>query len=538
MKLSSISQLVCLLIIFVKKTTMSLPLRYPVGIQTFSKIREEGFLYVDKTEYIYRLSQGAGYFFLARPRRFGKSLLISTLDALYSGRKDLFEGLWIADKWDWSKSFPVIYIPFNAFNVQEVGLEQSLYDCVYEHASNFGVTLENQGVGRVFEELIRKIHAKTNQKVVVLIDEYDKPIIDFLEDMDVAEQNRQLLKSFYGILKPADPHLHFVLLTGVSKFSKISIFSDLNNLRDISLDKNFGAITGITQNELQTYFASDISALAQEKKQSEASFLAQIKHWYNGYTWDLNTRVYNPFSILRFFEAGGDLQNFWFETGTPTFLIKQLYKHFAYNFSQIESSEFQINTFDYSNLDPITLLYQTGYLTIQSYSFEDHIYILDYPNEEVRLSLNQYLLKTFRQDEFEEVIPMVVRLRNALKDNDLERVMSLINAIFSSLPYDLWQNESERFYHALIHLTFTLLGTYIQSEVHTSNGRCDALIHTPSFIYAFEFKLNRSAEEAMNQIKNRGYLAPYTATGKQLIAVGVNFTTEKKGIDSWLSEYK
>jgi Predicted AAA-ATPase/PD-(D/E)XK nuclease superfamily len=511
--------------------------KYPIGIQNFQKLREGGFVYVDKTQHIYNLTQQAGYYFLSRPRRFGKSLLVSTLQALYEGRKELFEGLWIADKWNFEQTNPTIVIYFNQMSLLDAGLLKSLVQTLHNEAKRLNVVLESDTVGFMFQELIQKLHSKTGRKVVVLIDEYDKPIVDYLEELETAEINRNILKSFYGILKPADEHLEFVLLTGVSKFSKVSVFSDLNNLNDISLDEDYATLVGITQTELEQYFEDAIKILAEKNESSNADFLAKIKHWYNGYSWDGLQRVYNPFSLLNFFSGTGKFRNYWFSTGTPNWLVKQLKDKNIYDVKNVIVPEDELDSFDIHNLQPITLLFQTGYLTIVSYNKEDYLYTLDYPNEEVRMALNQYLLSAFRYDKSSSPLPMVVQLRNALQTHDLETAIEIINTVFSTLPYDLWQKENEHFYHALIHLTFTLLGVYVQSEVHTSRGRCDILVQTKDYIYAFEFKLDKTAQAALDQIEAKGYLNPYrTQTDKQLVAVGVNFSTELKAVESWLEK--
>ena len=505
--------------------------------QSFSLIITGGYVYVDKTALIHQLATTGKYYFLSRPRRFGKSLLVSTLQALYEGRKDLFDGLWIADKWNFEQTNPTIVIYFNQMSLRDAGLAKSLIKTLNNEAKRLGIVLQNDVIGFMFQELIQKLHAKTGRKVVVLIDEYDKPIVDFLEELDTAEANRHILKSFYGILKPADEHLEFVLLTGVSKFSKVSVFSDLNNLNDISLDEDYGAIAGITQTELQHYFEDEIKQFAAHNKQTEDVFLNKIKDWYNGYSWQGLERVYNPFSLLNFFDKKGSFRNFWFSTGTPTWLVNQLYNKRLFDFENVEVTDFTLDSFDIHNLQPITLLFQTGYLTIRSYSPDDLTYILDYPNKEVRYSIQQYLLRAFRNDETEEVLPFILKLRNALQTNDIAAAIEIINTVFSTLPYDLWQQENERFYHALIHLTFTLLGVYVQSEVHTARGRCDTVVHTKDYIYAFEFKLDKTAQAALDQIEAKGYLNPYqTQTDKQLIAVGVNFSTKLKVVESWLAK--
>jgi hypothetical protein len=505
--------------------------KYPIGIQNFQELITGGYLYVDKTALIYRLVSRGKYYFLSRPRRFGKSLLVSTLQALYEGKKELFSGLYIFDKWDFSQTNPTLVIYFNQMSLRDVGLEQSLITTLRNEARRHELVLESEGVGFMFQELIEKLHIKTGRKVVVLVDEYDKPIVDYLEELPIAHLNRQLLKSFYGILKPSDEHLEFVLLTGVSKFAKVSVFSDLNNLNDISLDDDYANLVGISQLELESSFEEEISVFALKQEISREAFLEKVKEWYNGYSWNGVDRVYNPFSLLNFFSKKGSFQNYWFSTGTPTWLIGLLRSQGIYQIEGQEVSAISLDTFDIERLEVYPILFQTGYLTIRSE--EDGIYVLDYPNQEVKQSFLQYLLQGYRQGSLGEGLPLVVHLRNALQNNDLEKAMEVINTLFSSLPYDLWQNENERFYHALIHLTFTLLGVYVQSEVHTSRGRCDAVVQTQNYIYAFEFKLDKTAQEALNQIATQGYLTPYKYSGKTLVAVGVNFSTALKAVESW-----
>ena len=509
--------------------------KYPIGIQTFSKIREEDKLYVDKTKHVYQLAKEGGYFFLARPRRFGKSLLISTLNSLFSGKKELFKGLWIEDKWDWNRKNPVIYIPFNALDYNTLGLENVVSDCLRQQITEQGLSVEGDSASKLFKNFIKASFEKTGKKVVVLIDEYDKSLIDYLDNDARFEENRMFLKSFYGIMKPSDAYLEFVLLTGVSQFSKVSIFSDLNNIQDITLHKKFGDIVGISQEDLEHYFEPELEVLSQEKGITKEEFLSQIKSWYNGYTWDMKTKLYNPFSLLLFFSNQGEFGNYWFQTGTPYFLIKELRKHRMYNIEKIETTATVLTSFDAQNLNTTCLLFQTGYLTLSSYDRDFGIYTLDFPNREVRHSLLQYLMESYRSNN-EAVLPTVVDFYKALRINDIDLAMEHINTVFSTIPAELWQKENEHFYHALIHLTFVLLGAYVQSEVHSSKGRCDALIHAENYIYAFEFKLDKTSEQALQQIEDKGYLKPYATSPKTKIAIGVNFSKENKCVESYLTK--
>ena len=509
--------------------------KYPIGIQTFSEIINGNYLYVDKTKQVYDLATAGKYHFLARPRRFGKSLLVSTLNSLFSGRKELFDGLWIADKWDWTKKHPIIYIPFNAFDYRSLGLENVLQNCLLEQAEDQGLSLKEDSSALLFRSLIKKSFEATGQKVVVLIDEYDKSLIDFLDEPEQLEFNRKFLKSFYGVLKPSDEYLEFVFLTGVSQFSKVSIFSDLNNIQDITLHSKFGDIVGISQQDLEHYFETELGTLSVEKNITKEAFLDKIKSWYNGYTWDLKTKMYNPFSLLLFFSNNGIFENYWFQTGTPNFLITELRKHSLYEIKKIETTASVLTSFDAQNLNVTCLLFQTGYLTLSDYDSEFGIYTLDYPNREVRHSLSQYLMESYRSNN-EAVLPTVVDFYKALRKNDIDLAIKHINTVFSTIPAELWQKENEHFYHALIHLTFVLLGAYVQSEVNSSNGRCDAILQTDDYIYAFEFKLDKSAEIALQQIEDRGYLLPYAASPKPKIGIGINFSKELKKVESYLSK--
>ncbi len=519
--------------------------KYPIGIQNFQELREGGYVYVDKTQYFHQLITTGKYYFLSRPRRFGKSLMISTLQALFEGKKHLFKDLWIEDKWDFEETNPAILFNFNDMSFKDIGVLKSINQSIQEQAQRHSIELELEGVGILFSELIKKLHKKTGKKVVILIDEYDKPIVDFLDEIGKAEIHRDILKSFYGILKPNDEHIKFLIFTGVSKFAKVSVFSDLNHLNDITIDRNYSGITGITQKELELTFSEELNVLPALNKSTNKSFYDEIKRWYNGYSW-LGESVYNPFSLLNFFNKNGIFQNFWrptlrFSTGTPTWLIKQIMKRKEFDFENFDASQSDLDTFQMDVLNPIALLFQTGYLTIKSYSSRSMLYTMGYPNQEVRTSLTDHLLQAYRGENTRSVLPYTYKLSEALESKDLDKVFSIINTVYSTLPYDLWQKENERsggvpLYHAILHLTFTLLGTYIQSEIHTAEGRCDALVQTDKYIYAFEFKIDKTPKAALEQIKNKGYLKPYQDSGKELIAVGVNFSKKLKGVESWLIE--
>jgi Predicted AAA-ATPase/PD-(D/E)XK nuclease superfamily len=491
--------------------------RYPVGIQDFSELRTGGYVYVDKTPFIERLFVHGKTYFLSRPRRFGKSLFVSAIDYLFQGRKELFEGLHIYNRWDWSKTNPVIKISFSNIDHKGLGLLIAIQRELQKYAIKYDINLQSTTIASMFRELIETISAKLG-KVVVLIDEYDKPIIDFLgTDTAKAIENRDILKSFYSILKDADPHLKLVFITGVSKFSRVSIFSDLNNLTDLTIDREFAGVCGISQEELEANFSEELKVFDEN----------EIKTWYNGYSWGGDVRVYNPFSLLHFFR-GKEFKNYWFETATPTFLVNLSRKQELFNYEQARVSPLQLSAYDLENINSLPLMFQTGYLTIKSYDSETGIYVLDYPNQEVRQSFLEVLVNNYTQNPFESGRVLAINLRNILNSGELNQLQPFLNSIFKSIPYEIWQKENEHFYHAIIHLTFRLLGIYVESQVQTSDGRIDAIVQTEKFVYAFEFKLSSSAKKALQQVKDKGYLKPYLHLDKKSIGIGVNFSKKNK----------
>jgi hypothetical protein len=503
-------------------------LNYPIGIQDFRKIRENAYHYIDKTELIHALLTQGNYYFLSRPRRFGKSLLLSIIKEIYQGSRKLFEDLWIADRWDWDKRHPVVHIKFAKSDYQGLGLAQAIFNELDKSAAELGVTLSKATFKERFEELL-VITNRTHGRVVLLVDEYDKPIIDYLEDQEKAKENREILKQFYSVLKDADPYLEFVFITGVSKFSKVSIFSDLNNLKDLSINERYNNLLGITQQELGSQFNDRLHEIAALRKTEFDVFIAQVKNWDNGYNWSGSDTVYNPFSLLNFLQDG-QFNNYWFATGTPTFLVERMRNEGRF---QWDSDEFiallTLANFDIEHIELPTILFQTGYLTISELNIMEGWCKLDYPNQEVKASLEQLMLGAF-QHRIGSGLPTVLQLRQALERNNLDRVVEIINTAFSDIPHDLWKGATELHYHALVHLTFSLLGNYLKSEVNSALGRCDAIVQTATHIYAFEFKLEQSAAVAIQQIINKNYLGPYQLDARQKVAVGINFTREKRGV--------
>ncbi|MEM9886643.1 MAG: AAA family ATPase [Bacteroidota bacterium] len=505
-------------------------MRLPIGVQTFTEIRERDLLYIDKTESISKILRSGKYFFLSRPRRFGKSLLLSTMKSLYSCEKELFKDLWIYDNWNWQKKHPVLHISFSSIGYRELGLEVAINQELDDIARQIGVSFQKEGISQKFKSIIQTLSKK--EKVVVLIDEYDKPIIDYLEDLPQAKANRSILKTFYSVLKDSDAYLELVFITGVSRFAKTSIFSDLNNLTNITIHPLSDTLLGITEQELDHYFGAKIADIATEQSRSTTDLKAAIKNWYNGYSWNGEDRVYNPISLFHFLSTQR-FRNYWFETGSPTFLIKLMRKKKYYNIQQTQISDTTLAAYDLENFNMTSLLFQTGYLTIKDV-FQDSIFTLDYPNQEVKLSLEEYLLNAFRHDDFEKGKIKALELSRALQQHDYENFTNIINATFATIPYQLWQKENEAFYHALIHLTFSLMGAFVQSEVNSSNGRLDAKIETEDSLFILEFKLDQSAEEAIKQIAEKQYFQAYQDINKKRIGIGINFSSAQKEVANWV----
>ncbi|MCK4763909.1 MAG: ATP-binding protein [Candidatus Aminicenantes bacterium] len=512
--------------------------KLPIGIQTFSNIIEENYLYIDKTEDIYNLfAEGSKYYFLSRPRRFGKSLLLSTLKEIFSGSRELFKGLWIYDKIEWKK-YPVIHIDFMklSFDTPEA-LKKSLENNIRKIAAAFQVNLPPGGdYKEVFTNLIEELGQK--EGVVILIDEYDKPIIDFVDRREIAAQNRDILRNFYSTIKGLDEFIKFAFLTGVSKFSKVSVFSGLNNLRDISLSERFSTMLGYTGEELTGYFDERLQALEPKLKKKKSKILADIKRWYNGYSWDGENFVYNPLSILNFFQEG-KFSNYWFSTGTPTFLIKLVReKHGPVEaIGEWEADEHVFDSYDIENMDIVSLLFQTGYITIKAVKTLKDIrkYYLSYPNQEVKDAFLKYLLADFTASSPGVLGGKIFDLTEKLIDRQPEEFFEIIKSLFASIPYNIFIPDREAYYHSVIYLILTLLGVHIECEVQTHSGRIDAVIQVEDTVYIMEFKLG-SETEALEQIKNKKYYEKYAGQGKKIVLAGVGFDMEKRSIGGYLLE--
>jgi Predicted AAA-ATPase/PD-(D/E)XK nuclease superfamily len=506
----------------------------PIGIQTFEKLRESNFLYVDKTEMIFKLFSGAKLYFLSRPRRFGKSMTISTIKSLFEGKKEYFKGLWIEDKWDWTKRNPVIHFSFNAISYGELGLPKALTNELNSIAEKNGITLKSESYDGLFRELIEKL-SESKGRVVILIDEYDKPIIDFLEktNQNIAVENRRVLRNFYSIIKNADPHIEFFFMTGVSKFSQTGIFSNLNHLLDLTLNDDFVNLVGYTPSELAFYFKDWLDYAWQKFPElTRDEFVDWVKIWYNGYSWDGEQTVYNPYSILLFL-SNRRFDGYWFSTGTPTFLLNLMREQEDFIFNALKVGNVLLDSYDIENLNVRTIMFQAGYLTVKHVDRFTGIYTLDYPNREVEQAMSHYIMAELLHSDFTSSAIPVHQIKEAFGKNDVEKVIKIINALLKDVPNPLLKGKKEDFYHALVHLHFRYLGLLMDSEVNTSDGRMDAVVRTPTHIYILEFKLNESAEKALQQIIDKDYPAKYATDGREIHMIGINFNSRKKAIGSW-----
>jgi hypothetical protein len=506
----------------------------PIGVQTFKKIREENYVYIDKTEWVHKVALKSGHYFLSRPRRFGKSLFVNTLKELFLGNEPLFRGLWIHDNWDWSLKHPVIHLSFDQMGFETLGLDNSIARQMRLHAEAYGIELTETQYDVQFEELLRKLHEK-HGRVVVLVDEYDKPIVKYLEfkGLEQARVNQHIMKNFYAVLKASEAYLRLTFITGVSKFSKVSIFSDLNHLKDLTLQSDFSTAIGYTQQEIETHFEEYIADVQAEIGVDKAYLMSEIRRWYNGFSWDGVNTLYNPFGFLNFLDDKS-FGNYWFTTGTPTFLLETMREKQVFAVENVSMSNVELEKYSIDNVDVVALLFQTGYLTVKSKDRLTGDMVLDYPNKEVRDSLYRFMIDGLSPNERRGAALSVNQdLLKSFVNNDLERIKTLLNSLLADLPSQVYDKQSEGLYHGLLHFVFMLVGVSLQSEVHSSHGQADAVVQTPTDVYIFEFKFNRSGKAAMQQIKNKNYADKYRASGKKITGIGVNFSVIKKRINGW-----
>ncbi|MGM0543296.1 MAG: ATP-binding protein [Pseudomonadota bacterium] len=506
--------------------------KLPIGIQTFSDIREGNYYYVDKTPHIERLVNQNKYYFLSRPRRFGKSLLLDTLRCLFEGRQALFEGLHLHDRWDWQLRYPVLRISFSDGVIHSrEGLDQHIHELLSGEIKRLGLTLDNTTIAGRFRELIQSAHQQHGRPVVVLIDEYDKPILDNILAPERARELREGLKNLYSVIKDADPYLHFVLLTGVSKFSKVSLFSGLNNLRDITLSPDYATLCGYTDDDIDTVFAPELPGFDRE----------EIRQWYNGYRWGGRevTSVYNPFDVLLLFQEQA-FGPYWFESATPTFLVEFLKERGVYTpaLTDWHSRPALLSRFDVDDISTDAMLFQTGYLTLKSIHEEvpyRPLYQLGLPNQEVAISLNEALLPILgvRHAVFDE---LAIRLPRLLKTADLEGLETHFRALYAGLPHDWYRNnpiaQYEGHYASVFYSHFAALGVNVTVEDASHHGKVDMSVDFGGHIYLFEFKVVEQLPEgtALAQIKHKGYADKHRASGKPIHLIGVEFSSAQRQI--------
>jgi hypothetical protein len=518
--------------------------KLPIGIQDFTEIISGDYVYVDKTEYYHRLITEGKYYFLSRPRRFGKSLLISTLKAIFEGKRDLLEGLWIHDKMDpiaigWEPR-PVIMLDFTRISKIAVRLEDGIALALNQIAETYGLSLTSETNAGRLQELIGLMG--NERKVAILVDEYDKPLIDNIDNPALVEVNRQVLKDMYSVIKGNDRNIAFFMLTGVTKFSQVSIFSDLNNLRDITLSPSFSQMLGYTQAEIQQYFPVHLGKLIAAWSDTYPDVMAEMKAWYNGYSWDGTNDVYNPFSILNLF-VNNEFGEYWFATGTPTFLMK-LIKTRAYNVMDLQNKEismYAFNKFDLERIEINSLLFQTGYLTIKEKNSLEQYVTLDFPNREVANAFSIHLLAEFAEKTQESTDSLMRRMNGCLRNGEVEGFMEAIQAMFAEIGYPIQPSKGasianmEKYYHSMFFLMLRLLGYNIQAEVLVYSGRIDSVITTPKYIYVVEFKLGDAAS-AMAQIKERKYHLKYLGSEKKVILLGIGFDVVSRNVGDFLVE--
>ena len=506
--------------------------RLPIGIQTFRKLREQDCYYVDKTAYVELLLEGGTHYFLSRPRRFGKSLFLDTLKELFEGSEELFAGLYIHDRHDWSQRYPVVRLSFGGSSFTEPAhLHANAMAQLEGVAEQHGVSARYATAPERFAHLLRSVHARAGQRVVVLVDEYDKPILDALETPEVALANRGFLRGLYGVIKDSDAHVRFVFLAGISKFSKVNLFSQLNNLTDITLDRRYSSICGYTEDDLEGVFAPELAGLDRER----------IREWYNGYRWRGAEKVYNPYDVLLLFDSR-EYRAHWFETGTPAFLVDTLFerKVASVTLDQTVSTEDLLSAFDVGRIGTEALLFQTGYLTItgEEELGDMPLYRLGYPNREVRQSLNQVLLRHLVQDT-ERQTANSIRLQRLLATRDCAGLKELFHAFFASIPYQWYTNNQiadyEGFYASVFYSYFAALGYAIAVEESSSHGRLDMAVRAGGHVYLFEFKVVEMAPpgSALAQLQSRDYAAKYRHLNEPIHLIGVEFSRESRNVTAF-----
>lgn len=510
----------------------------PIGIQDFESLIIDNYLYVDKTAIMYKLVSTGRYYFLSRPRRFGKSMMLSTLKAYFLGKKELFKGLAVEQlEKNWTVH-PVLHLDLNTakFTSAEV-LYDKLSTTLKEWESLYGRRHDNDDLGVRFEGVIRNAYEKTGQRVVILVDEYDKPMLQAIGNIELQDEYRGTLKGFYGALKSMDGCIKFAVLTGVTKFGKVSVFSDLNNLNDISLDDGYSDICGISEEELHANFDDYMDVLASRQKITKDEAYSELKKRYDGYHFTEDAPgMYNPFSVLNCLSKN-KFGSYWFETGTPSYLVELLKMH-NYNLEEMANKEVNadvLNSIDSTSKDPIPVIFQSGYLTIKGYDNEFGTYKLGFPNEEVRDGFVKYLMPYYTSVSNVDTGHNVQKFVLDLRAGNIDGFMKRLKSLFADTPYELVK-DLENHYQNVMFIVSQLCGIYTRAEYHTSEGRIDMTMETSDYVYIWEFKYEKSAQEALNQIKEKHYAEPFMSSGKKVVCVGVNFSHQLRGIEEYLVE--
>ena len=513
-------------------------MKYPIGIQDFESLRTNDYTYVDKTSLIYKLANEGKYYFLSRPRRFGKSLLVSTLSAYFSGKRELFKGLEIEQlEKDWKK-YPVMHLDLNTdkYDSKEV-LEQRLNLFLSDWEEDYGRNINEVTLSQRFEGIIKRIAIKEGMPVVILVDEYDKPMLQAISNKELQTAYRNTLKAFYGALKSQDKYIRFAFLTGVTKFGKVSVFSDLNNLTDISMDARYQAICGITEKEMHEYFEEGIKFVAENNELTIEETCEKLRKRYDGYHFHQKSEgIYNPFSLLNTF-AKGEFGSYWFETGTPTFLVQLLQRDKFYlpDLTEQQVTADFLNSIDSIDESPIPIIYQSGYLTIKDYDKEFQIYTLGFPNEEVEEGFTNFIMPYY-MNTGSEGGPMFIRnFVMALRLGKPEAFMKRMQVLFADSDYKI-VGDAELYFQNAFYVVTKLLGFYVDVERTISDGRIDMVAKTKDYIYIFEFKYDKDAHAALQQIEDKGYAKPFAADKRKLIKIGVNFSRQHRCIDDWKVE--
>ena len=518
-------------------------MKYPIGIQSFDRIIEDGYVYVDKTDMIYSLVSEGSIYFLSRPRRFGKSLLVSTIKNYFLGRKELFKGLAIdrLEK-EWNV-YPVFHVDFNGSDFTQEGiLEKRLNGYVSDWEKKYGIDSQNDDLdlGGRFIKVLEAAHNQAGQRAVVLVDEYDKPILDVLDlNQQLEDRHRNVLKAFYSVFKGADEHLQFVLLTGVTKFSQVSVFSGFNQPEDISMDIRYETLCGITQKELESYFAEPIAEMAQDYRCDTDEIKLRLKKQYDGYHFsDLMTDIYNPFSLLNAFSKRR-IMDFWFRSGTPTYLIRLL-NHFNENMNELTGKYYGMEEFVDYKADvekPLPMIYQSGYLTIKDYNMRRNRFLLDFPNDEVKNGFLTMVATSYLKPK-ERLEGWIDDVIDAMEDGKADTLGTLFTSFLSSIPYTMRRKEDEkereRYFQYTFYLIMRLISVYtVYTEKVQSQGRVDCIVETPQYVYIFEFKLDGTADEALQQIEEKGYAREYDSDKRQVFKIGASFSSETGTIGDW-----